>query len=1161
MKQLFIAALLCCTLLGYAQTEKKWPPALLWRITGNGFTKPSYLYGTIHLQQKELFYFGDSVYNALEKTDGFAMEVDPNEMIRVVYEQLFAQDDEEEEDEETDLLKEKTGKGLAIDNKAPPKKTGFRIKSLSKPGISKEKMSAIVDIYLYEWARSKNKWLGGLENINDHIGYIDELGRGIRKKALLPQTNINELSLQDTLVALYLRQDLDKIHKLIFSDIDYSDPAFVQRNKVMAQMADSLGRERSMFYAVGTAHLPGDSGVISLLRQRGFEVTPVFSSKKLPPVKKINNDDKWVTYWDKDSTYHFQAPVNPGIYSPGATNMEMKIAVDIFNQAAYFFITFTQPVPSNNQPEDHFLTLAIERMQKKGIPAKKITKTKYQQFPAITAVINRDGIDFSVQLVQNGTDVYMMFAGSEQRTGVDEKLVTRFFNSLDILKRTAIKEKEWITYTDSTDYFSIKCPCVLKTKKENTADANKTYLETACFDTYTQTNYSVGHIRMKPGNYNSLDTSFFTSYLGVLKEMAGKDGVDMRTYSFSSYPAAEYKLTSEDIYKLTVNIVIKGNIIYIIGTTNASDNISGNNPFLQSLQLLPTGEDHWKKQIHPDGNLSLFAPGPFVPKPDAEEEASAIDTTTNITTTGVQKNKKKELDYFACDTHTATSYFIFKTAYTPYQWFQSDSAWAETVFRNALVSAVKDSVIFKNYYRQSGIPIAEIVKTCDMLNTWQHLKFFVIADTLHEIQSYITRQQYQSPAHQKLYNDIEILHPHSTTIFTNKSKILFEALASADSLIHAAAKEALSNNTFTKNELPLLHQAMLQHYPRNDKATYNNTGYALVETIEPLADSSTVSFIRDNYMNFDTSTAVYPDDLLYLLAKQKTIAATQLLKELLLNHTPAKTGNFRLGWALTDSLQLAVQLFPEIARLLGDTNYQFITIRLLDVLTDSSLLPFSFIRTYEKQVCNIAATVLKKYQADSETYQPNISELIGLLAKLKTPESLRLLDAIGKLKPEYLKYNVLEKSVKQNIPANPAILQKLAASRYYRIDAYKILKEAGQEKRFPPAYATQDAIAESLLYNYADESEEMTPVKMQLIKEVMAPYKGKQYRFFVYKLRFESDEDNVWYMGFSGPFATDRKKLTPVENIYNTEWIDFDTTFKTSDIQKKLKGYLAQLTD
>ncbi|HEX2683966.1 MAG TPA: TraB/GumN family protein, partial [Ferruginibacter sp.] len=35
-------------------------PSLLWEITGNGLTKPSYLFGTMHVSSKMVFHLSDS---------------------------------------------------------------------------------------------------------------------------------------------------------------------------------------------------------------------------------------------------------------------------------------------------------------------------------------------------------------------------------------------------------------------------------------------------------------------------------------------------------------------------------------------------------------------------------------------------------------------------------------------------------------------------------------------------------------------------------------------------------------------------------------------------------------------------------------------------------------------------------------------------------------------------------------------------------------------------------------------------------------------------------------------------------------------------------------------------------------------------------------------
>ncbi|CAN5809325.1 hypothetical protein BH11BAC4_BH11BAC4_20520 [soil metagenome] len=35
-------------------------PSLVWEITGNGLTKPSYLFGAMHVSSKLVFHLGDS---------------------------------------------------------------------------------------------------------------------------------------------------------------------------------------------------------------------------------------------------------------------------------------------------------------------------------------------------------------------------------------------------------------------------------------------------------------------------------------------------------------------------------------------------------------------------------------------------------------------------------------------------------------------------------------------------------------------------------------------------------------------------------------------------------------------------------------------------------------------------------------------------------------------------------------------------------------------------------------------------------------------------------------------------------------------------------------------------------------------------------------------
>ncbi|HYC28941.1 MAG TPA: TraB/GumN family protein, partial [Chitinophagaceae bacterium] len=55
--------------------------ALLWKVTGKSLLKPSFLFGTIHLQDQRVFNFNDSLYSFIKYADGFAMEVHPDSVV------------------------------------------------------------------------------------------------------------------------------------------------------------------------------------------------------------------------------------------------------------------------------------------------------------------------------------------------------------------------------------------------------------------------------------------------------------------------------------------------------------------------------------------------------------------------------------------------------------------------------------------------------------------------------------------------------------------------------------------------------------------------------------------------------------------------------------------------------------------------------------------------------------------------------------------------------------------------------------------------------------------------------------------------------------------------------------------------------------------------
>jgi uncharacterized protein YbaP (TraB family) len=78
---------------------------------------------------------------------------------------------------------------------------------------------------------------------------------------------------------LYRQKDLDGLNKMTNDNDDefagYNDLLLTNRNKKWIPEIIEQAKLKPTFFAVGAAHLGNDIGVINLLRQQGYTVTPV----------------------------------------------------------------------------------------------------------------------------------------------------------------------------------------------------------------------------------------------------------------------------------------------------------------------------------------------------------------------------------------------------------------------------------------------------------------------------------------------------------------------------------------------------------------------------------------------------------------------------------------------------------------------------------------------------------------------------------------------------------------------------------------------------------------------------------------------------------------------------------------------------------------------
>jgi uncharacterized protein YbaP (TraB family) len=136
-------------------------------------------------------------------------------------------------------------------------------------------------------AIKQGKQVKGLETLAEQLQAMAELPMEFHLKSLIETLELGPKmnDVVETMTDLYLSGDVGMTIPILKTvspeeggDGDYA--AFEQRiildrNKVMADRAAPILANGNVFMAVGALHLPGDQGVIELLRKQGFTVTAV----------------------------------------------------------------------------------------------------------------------------------------------------------------------------------------------------------------------------------------------------------------------------------------------------------------------------------------------------------------------------------------------------------------------------------------------------------------------------------------------------------------------------------------------------------------------------------------------------------------------------------------------------------------------------------------------------------------------------------------------------------------------------------------------------------------------------------------------------------------------------------------------------------------------
>lgn len=139
-------------------------------------------------------------------------------------------------------------------------------------------------------AIAAGKPVKGLETMEEQLSAMAALPLDLHLKALTETLDLGSRmdDVTETMTELYIAGDIGLTVPMLRTltpeedskDADDGYAAFeemivTKRNHVMAERAAPLLNEGGLFMAVGALHLPGEEGVIELLRSQGFKVTAV----------------------------------------------------------------------------------------------------------------------------------------------------------------------------------------------------------------------------------------------------------------------------------------------------------------------------------------------------------------------------------------------------------------------------------------------------------------------------------------------------------------------------------------------------------------------------------------------------------------------------------------------------------------------------------------------------------------------------------------------------------------------------------------------------------------------------------------------------------------------------------------------------------------------
>ena len=1149
--------------------QGKSPYSLLWKIEGKDTKEPSYLFGTMHVDDVRAFNFSDAVMPAMESTKYFALEIDPDSLM-IAYTNL-----------KYDVTANEFYKKLLDPNDYKRLLNRFEevndysledseimspdlVLSMLIPDDDKEDdKSTFVDMYLLGHARTMNKDIVGLEDIDDQISYFDNLSDENKIRQVLDNLDIEVDSIRRTkeiMTTIYESGDLNKIEEFV-KRYDLSSTNMISRNKVMKNSIINFMKKGSIFAGIGAAHLVCKESVIELLQNEGYTVTVVDATfTGVADTYKIDpSKGPWYYHMDNDLGYYLEIPNEPNI-EEGNDSFSVYGYSDISTKTTYLFMGLDLGYELEESQRDTLMEKMISNMMDKR-ESKILTKQKIEDEEIfgynVTSQMPKNVLMKSRFILKNNHFYYFSVETSKRQ--IEENYVDRYLNSI-IVKGVEkhIDTSKWREFKSKKGAFSIKIPAEPKDLSREYPNPLEPEGEPYFLNLYmsmdieNKNNYLFRYNNQPTGYYLESPDLAFKSTEETLTQKATLVSEPKVIY-LNGMEGREYELKISDKYHSIARVYFRGNRTYLLlkQKISTTEKVTTDDLFFNSFKMLPYEQTPLKAYSPSDKSfdIKLF-----------ETVTEDIDSLDYESSQVVDSH-----DYASVNPATGGVYQFGYSNVRKYFRTSTYKAFLDLYKNNDL--AYNDSIIKEQIYIKNGDSIIEFaVKSKPFIDTKQQriTRIWLNNNRVQVAKAVVSDEEANSGIVQEVFNSIK-MKPAKTNydVLESKAELIFNDLKSKDSLTYNLALSTFDYYEFDKYDLPHLIDGLNYDYTEEKNKIIKPK---IIYEFTLIDDASALKVLEDLYNNPETSDMIKAT-IISSIPEIESTDNLSLYSKLLFSNPPIEKDSYsyEILQPFKDSLNYALENYSSLIKLMPYVQYRGDIINISTNIITSEVDNNALVLDNQDKIIEYIKTdvddFFKLSEEETETdeiYSSLMYDYLYYLNKVKTSNAHcdNITSTIlNSDKDRWMKLQALLARIFNDYPIEKKVINKYLEDLYFRFEIIEAYHKKNELSAIDKKYLKPKEFAKLSFYNNIGE-ENGYPDFIDITKSIT---KEKQ-EFYVVKFSYKPEEDqdedeSIEYIGIVGPLknlsqATDIKMFDSI-----TYWETFDDQWEEK-ANTLIKNYL-----